>query len=834
MRRTPGLLLALAVLTASVLAGAAPAPAATTLTQAAKWYTGTFSGFYNGNLTTEAFSSPAVGDVAGDSGPDIVAGYPDGKIRVWTTGGSLQLEFNTGAGAIQSSPALVDLNGDGRLDILTSNLAGRVVGFTGGGTVLFDKPRPGCGNCGVFGTPTAADIDRDGQLEIVAPSFDQRLYVWNVDGSNQPGFPIDVQDSIWSSPAVADIDGDGYLEIIVGGDCDGVPGQYCYPNFGGYLWVFRHDGSRQYGWPQFVPQQVVWSSPAVADLNRDGSLDIIVGTGLFDPAPGGQKVYAWDRWGSPLPGWPVNVGGRVMASPAIGDIDGDGSPDVVTMADDGRIYAHSATGALKSGFPQCNANNRSSCPVGLHGTPVLADLDGDGAQEIVSGGEQWVRVFGAGGTLKANVPTESGTLPLTGAPTVAQINGHAWVITSAVFTSGGQYKGSLWAWSTGTALGRADWPTFKQNIRRTGRLLDVDPPAAALGNLPGSSSSAKIAVTWSGDDAGSGIARFDVDVRDGAGPWVRWIDGAVPLSRSGSTASGGANLYGVAGHTYTLRTRATDGAANTSAWSAEKSTTVSGSAPPGGPVAAGYSANVYGAVSSLGTAPAQGPTFGFNAARGVAAARDGGGYVLDLYGGVHPVGGAPSISTSGYWPGWDIARGLALNPDGKSGYVMDGWGGLHPVGGAARVTNNAYWPGWYIAKAIVLTPSSTKANPAGYVLDAFGGIHPFGSAPSVGSGGYWSSWDIARGIALDPTNPLRGYVLDGWGGLHPFGGAPRVASGGYWSGWDIARGVALASNGQSGWVLDGFGGLHRFGGAALLESTRYWGQDVAKGISVLL
>src|SRR5690348_10084487 len=54
-------------------------------------------------------------------------------------------------------------------------------------------------------------------------------------------------------------------------------------------------------------------------------------------------------------------------------------------------------------------------------------------------------------------------------------------------------------------------------------------------------------------------------------------------------------------------------------------------------------------------------------------------YVLDGFGGLHPVGSSPVLSTSATWPNKDIAFSLALFPDGTGGYVMDGWGGLHPV-----------------------------------------------------------------------------------------------------------------------------------------------------------
>ena len=66
------------------------------------------------------------------------------------------------------------------------------------------------------------------------------------------------------------------------------------------------------GFPKNI-DQTIYSSPAVADLNNDGWLDIVVGTGNFY-ADKGKKVHAWDRHGNPLPGWPVATGGYVMSS----------------------------------------------------------------------------------------------------------------------------------------------------------------------------------------------------------------------------------------------------------------------------------------------------------------------------------------------------------------------------------------------------------------------------------------------------------------------------------------------------------------------------------------
>ena len=75
-----------------------------------------------------------------------------------------------------------------------------------------------------------------------------------------------------------------------------------------------------------------------------------------------------------------------------------------------------------------------------------------------------------------------------------------------------------------------------------------------------------------------------------------------------------------------------------------------------------------------------------------------GGYSVDGYGGIQPYGGAPRVSGSAYWPGWDIARGIVRQPGKDSGYVLDGFGGLHPFAQGAGPAPparsvSAYTPG---------------------------------------------------------------------------------------------------------------------------------------------
>ena len=212
--------------------------------------------------------------------------------------------------------------------------------------------------------------------------------------------------------------------------------------------------------------------------------------------------------------------------------------------------------------------------------------------------------------------------------------------------------------------------------------------------------------------------------------------------------------------------------------------------------------------------PGTGPKWSFPIARGLSRVPDlpSFGFVLDGYGGLHyfsESGLAPSGLTTRdgpAWPGWDIARGVALLPFGAGGYVLDGYGGIHPfrrvfIGPAGALSppptsGTPVWLGWDIARGIALLPNGS----GGYVLDGWGGLHPFGVGghrpprPAIGAP-YWRGWDIARSVAILPDG-TGGYVQDGWGGLHPFSlpgkpMPPPISGAPYVPGWDFARGLTF-------------------------------------------
>lgn len=209
--------------------------------------------------------------------------------------------------------------------------------------------------------------------------------------------------------------------------------------------------------------------------------------------------------------------------------------------------------------------------------------------------------------------------------------------------------------------------------------------------------------------------------------------------------------------------------------------------------------------------------------RATAANPLGGYYTLKSNGNVVPHDGAPSFGQDDY--GFDMARGIAVMPDGKGYVVLDGWGGVHRFGSAQSLPPApAYWPGWDIARGITIT-----SDGRGYgVLDGWGGVHTTGDAPK-GSPVFFAGWDIARGVAFAPDNAGT-YVMDGWGAVHTMGTAAN-RGGPYWPGWDIAKALSVTPDGKGYAVLDGFGGVHNEGNAPVAAGVPYVPMDAWRGLA---
>ena len=161
------------------------------------------------------FSMPAtIVDVDSDGDYEIAAGCNSGDLYILHHDGSIHAQYNTGDD-IRGGISVCDLNNDGQLDLLFGGYDDRIhVWDPMAGELLPGWPVDLGYNS--LSEPLIADLDGDGQVEVLAARKTGKIFAYESDGTLMGNFPIPVDGSIESSPAIEDIDNDGDLELIIG------------------------------------------------------------------------------------------------------------------------------------------------------------------------------------------------------------------------------------------------------------------------------------------------------------------------------------------------------------------------------------------------------------------------------------------------------------------------------------------------------------------------------------------------------------------------------------------------------------------------------------------
>jgi len=309
-------------------------------------------------------------------------GFPGSLAAHAGSGASLPGWPRSSANYVATPPSLGDVDGSGIDKIFIEEEDWGLHAYRADGTILPGWPATTFVGGQERHTPAIADLDGDGIPEIVTASGSVSpggvsLLAYHRDGTLVSGFPVSFNGHVDTFPVIGDVDGDGHPEIIVAGRVGSGDGIYIFSADGTLKRTMLASGTVAYG-----------TALALADLDGDGIPEIIMQT---DTA-----VNVWKGDGSVFPGWPVQIGPNTWlknGGPVVGDVDGDGRPDIVVLAlqnsgNAGDVLAFRANGSLITGFP-IHLDGLGSGAV-----PAIADIDLDGRNDIIVASDFWNGVSG--------------------------------------------------------------------------------------------------------------------------------------------------------------------------------------------------------------------------------------------------------------------------------------------------------------------------------------------------------------------------------------------------------------------------------------------------------
>ena len=387
-------------------------------------------------LTAERFQDIDIGewyrfvDVDGDGLFDLFAESPLSDIRYYRNVGTRTApRFVVAADTLkdlqgtaiyadrQNIAQFADIDCNGKLDMLLGRVDGTITRYEMEGLDSNRAPRfrlitekfediqiIGQRQPSMHGANTMAvfDVDGDGDPDILWGDFFEPGLLWlknqgtcarfDFHGERipfPPGAPLET--SGYNAPAAGDLNGDGRLDLVVG-----VLGGAFNPVKTSTANLYELDQTAPGTWTVRTPHLLdgidlgAETIPAFADIDGDGDLDLLVGTKIEPDNPRSGGIYWFENIGSrTAPA--LQLRGRLAVlpafhdAPALGDLDGDGLPDLVVGQFQDAVAWYHNSGKSGPGRFVLVDSALVRLPRGSNAVPELHDIDGDGDLDLFLG-----------------------------------------------------------------------------------------------------------------------------------------------------------------------------------------------------------------------------------------------------------------------------------------------------------------------------------------------------------------------------------------------------------------------------------------------------------------
>ncbi len=442
-------------------------PASVTL-ENLDWYPDEFipteEGYLGEDDRLDVTPSPAIGDITGNGRAEVVMADASGKVYAWSgTSGALIWKEELGSRKL-TSPILADMNNNGIMDVVVGAGNSRVYVLDGlSGSFLYRSDFIG-GRLLSGSAILVDDLDNSGVKDIVAVTEGNIIsFMFSPVMGGEDPYYFNSPEDIMSSPVILKSDtGDNKVAV---------------PTNGGQIYIFDSSNPddrvvvnvtqriNMYMGTNIILNEIN-TVPAVADLNGDGTEDMIITTTAYYVVALSGADFSL-MWAHKIEPYSMLAEPLRNSSPVISDFTGNGLPDVALGWANGKIMA------LNGSEGELIWEYEADEEIRFVSSPALADFNKDEIMDMIIADEE--------GNLYVINPREGASdriftderlnTGITSTPVIGDVTGNGYLEVIVTSLDNEIHKFSL---PTRVFQNRLEWPNFRNDARNSGSKFFID------------------------------------------------------------------------------------------------------------------------------------------------------------------------------------------------------------------------------------------------------------------------------------------------------------------------------------------------------------------------